>query len=44
MKNIVQNFGRAFKGTVASRWLAMGVIMAVLLGLIFFFMKRKDVV
>ncbi len=44
MKAIVQNYGRTFKGAVTTRWFAMGTIMVVLFGLIYFFMKRKDVV
>lgn len=44
MKAIVQNDGRTFQGTVATRGLAMGMIMVVLFGVIDFLMKRKDVV
>ena len=38
------NYGQTIKGTVTSRWIAMGGIMAALLVLIFVFQKRKDVV
>ncbi|MFZ1628303.1 MAG: hypothetical protein WAV70_05165, partial [Anaerolineae bacterium] len=44
LKNIFDNYGRAFKGTVASRWLAMTIVMIVLVGLIVFFQRQKDVV
>jgi len=44
VKAIVDNFGRTFKGSVASRWLAMGVIMAVVFVLVVVFQKRKDVI
>jgi ABC transport system ATP-binding/permease protein len=41
---VVDNFGRTFRGSVASRWLAMVVIMAVVFALVIFFQKRKDVI
>ncbi len=40
----MDNFGRTFKGSVGSRWFAMGVIIIVVFGLVIFFQKRKDVV
>jgi hypothetical protein len=44
LKAVYKNNFRSFKGVVVSRWLAMLAIMAVLLGMIVFFQKRKDVV
>ena len=44
LKSIFENYGRAFKGSVVSRWIAMGVIMFALLALIIIFQKRKDVI
>jgi|GEM_PF-5981701 len=37
------SYGRAFKGTVASRWLALIAIMIGLTAPVTFFQKRKDV-
>ena len=44
LKNIFDNYGRAFKGSVGSRWLAMTIVMAVLVAAIVFFQRQKDVV
>jgi hypothetical protein len=44
LKSIFENYGTTFKGTVATRWAAMGAIMAGLVILIIVFQKRKDVV
>ena len=44
IKGIVDNYGGAFRGSVASRWLAMGTIMLVVFGAVVGFQKRKDVV
>ena len=41
---IVDNYGRTFKGSVLSRWLAMGGILLGVFGLVIGFQKRKDVV
>ena len=41
---VVDNFGRTFKGSVSSRWLAMTIIMLVVFALVIFFQKRKDVI
>ena len=38
------NYGRALKGTVAERWLALLGIMSGLTVLVLFFQRRKDVV
>jgi hypothetical protein len=44
LENLFQDFGHTFRGTVASRWAKMLVIMAFLLGLIIVFQRRKDMV
>jgi ABC-type multidrug transport system ATPase subunit/pSer/pThr/pTyr-binding forkhead associated (FHA) protein len=44
IKAILDNYGRAFKGDVLSRWLAMGAIMVVVFLLVIVFQKRKDVI
>jgi hypothetical protein len=44
LKSIFENYGQTIKGNVGTRWAAMGGIMLVLIGLIIFFQKRKDVV
>jgi hypothetical protein len=44
LKSIFENYGHAFQGQIASRWLAMSLIMAGVLGLIIGFQKRKDAV
>ena len=44
IKAVLDNFGHTFKGSVASRWLAMVAIMAVVFVLIIVFQKRKDVI
>jgi ABC-type multidrug transport system ATPase subunit len=41
---IYDNFGRAFRGGLAERWLAMVAIILVLLGLVLGLQKLKDVV
>jgi ABC-type multidrug transport system ATPase subunit/pSer/pThr/pTyr-binding forkhead associated (FHA) protein len=44
LETTYDNYGRAFRGTVISRWFALTVIMAVLTVLVTYFQKRKDVV
>lgn len=44
LKSIFENYGRAFRGALLARWGAMLGIMAVLIVLIIFFQRRKDVV
>jgi hypothetical protein len=44
LKAIFENYGRAFKGSLFSRWAVMGAIILGLLVLIVFFQQRKDVV
>jgi hypothetical protein len=44
IKEMVENFETAFRGSVQSRWLAMGGIIAVFFGLTLAFQKMKDVV
>ena len=44
LETMYDNYGRAFKGTVPERWGILGTIIAVLMGLLVFFQKRKDVI
>jgi hypothetical protein len=44
LKAVYKGNFRSFKGVVVTRWAAMCAIMAVLLGMIVFFQKRKDVI
>ncbi len=44
LKAVFRNFYRSFRGNVVTRWAWMTAIIVVLLGLIIFFQKRKDVI
>ncbi len=44
LKAVFRNFYRSFRGNVFTRWAWMTVIIVVLVGLIIFFQKRKDVI
>jgi LPXTG-motif cell wall-anchored protein len=44
IENIYDNYGRAFTGSVTSRWLIMVGLMLVFIGVVLVFQKRKDVV
>ena len=44
LETVYDNYGRAFKGTAAQRWVTLGIIMAVLVVFLVIFQKRKDVV
>ena len=44
LENIYDNYGQAFTGSVTNRWLIMGGLMFVLIGVVLVFQKRKDVV
>jgi len=44
LKAVFKGNWRSFRGTVVIRWVWMIVIMVVLVGLILFFQKRKDVI
>jgi hypothetical protein len=41
---IYDNYGHAMQGSLYLRWLALGVIIILLLGVVLAFQKRKDVV
>jgi hypothetical protein len=38
------DYGYVFEGRILTRWLAAGLIMAVYVGIMIVFQKRKDVV
>jgi hypothetical protein len=44
LKAVFRLNSRSFRGNVLTRWVWMTVIMVVLIGLIVFFQKRKDVI
>jgi hypothetical protein len=44
LKAVFKGNWRSFRGSVFTRWVWMTVIMVVLVGLIIFFQKRKDVI
>ena len=44
LEMIYDNFGQAFRGTVLGRWFNLSLIMAVLMVLLVYFQKRKDII
>ena len=44
LKSVFDNYGRTFKGSITSRWVAMILITLVLLIFIILYQKRRDVI
>ena len=44
LENIYDNFGRAFKGSIYTRWLILVALMFFFSGVVLVFQKRKDLV
>jgi len=44
LATVYDNYGQTLKGSIFARWVNMLLIMLVLLSMIFFFQKRKDVI